>query len=256
MSSEQGALLTAYCVLLTACGGISPLRKHAIVGRDSYAVFAADAPDGGADLFAVRGDGGPVFPITFTPVREAKPALPPDGSMVAFLRARRLQDTLTPGVWVMNLLTGAERRIELPAGSDGEALGWSRDGRSLLVSAGRFAYEVPAPPERGSPQAVPPLQWHRVDSALGVFVGDPPFARVYQCEESLCAAPASGPPASVAEDARDPARWGPDSLAYFSDGELLVRPVGPGKARRVPWTGVPPKPRELSAFAGASAIRP
>jgi hypothetical protein len=176
--------------------------------------------------------------------------------MVAFLRARRLQDTLTPSVWVMNLLTGAERRIELPAGSDAEALGWSRDGRSLLVSAGRFAYEVPAPPARGTPSAVPPLEWDRVDSALGVFVGDPPFARVYQSGESLCAAPTSGPAASVAEDARDPARWGPDSLAYFSNNELLVRPVGPGKARRVPWTGVPPNPRQLSAFAGAAASRP
>lgn len=244
------SLLTAYCVLLTSCGGISPLRKQAIVGRDSYFVFVADAPDGAGELFAVRGDGGAVFPITFTPVREAKPALSPDGSMVAFLRARRLQDTVAASVWVMNLLTGAERRIDLPAGANGEAVGWSRDGRSLLVSAGGLAYEVPAPPERGEPSTVPPAQWHRMDSALGVFVGDPPFARVYQCEESLCAAPVSGSPSSVADDARDPARWGPDSLAYFSGGELLVRPVGPGKARRVPWTGVPPHPRELSGFPG------
>lgn len=243
-----------FFVLLIACGGISPLRKQAIVGRDSYFVFVADAPDGAGELFAVRGDGGAVFPITFTPVREAKPALSPDGSMVAFLRARRLQDTVTASVWIMNLLTGAERRIDLPAGSDGEAVGWSRDGRSLVVSAGGLAYEVPAPPGGGEPRAVPPSQWNRVDSALGVFVGDPPFARVYQCEASLCAAPVSGSPASVADDARDPARWGPDSLAYFSGGELLVRSVGPGKARRVPWTGVPPNPRELAGFAGT--LRP
>jgi hypothetical protein len=243
-----------FFVLLIACGGISPLRKQAIVGRDSYFVFVADAPDGAGELFAVRGDGGAVFPITFTPVREAKPALSPDGSMVAFLRARRLQDTVTASVWIMNLLTGAERRIDLPAGSDGEAVGWSRDGRSLVVSAGGLAYEVPAPPGRGEPRAVPPSQWNRVDSALGVFVGDPPFARVYQCEASLCAAPMSGSPASVADDARDPARWGPDSLAYFSGGELLVRSVGPGKARRVPWTGVPPNPRELAGFPGT--LRP
>jgi dipeptidyl aminopeptidase/acylaminoacyl peptidase len=248
------SLLTASCLLLTACGGISPLRKHAIVGRDSYAVFVADGADGAGELFAVRGDGGPVFPITFTPVREAKPALSPDGFMLAFLRTRRVQDTVPSSVWVMNLLTGAERRIELPAESEGEAVGWSRDGRSLVVSAGRFAWEVPAPPELSEPRAIPPSRWHRVDSALGVFVGDPPFARVYQCEESLCAAPARGSPASLAENARDPARWGPDSLAYFSAGELLVRPAGPGKARAVPWTAVPPNPRQLSAFPGAPSL--
>jgi hypothetical protein len=243
-------------VLLTACGGLSPLRKHAIVGRDSYAVFVADAPGGAADLFGVRGDGGAVFQITFTPVREARPALSPDGGMVAFLRARRLQDSVAGAVWVMNLLTGGERRIEMPARIDADAVGWTRDGRSLLVTAGRFAYEIPAPPARGEPRAIPPSEWRRVDSALGVFVGDPPFARVYQCEESLCAASAGGTPAALADQGRDPARWGSDSLAYLRGDELLIRPVGPGKARRVSWTGAPPNPRELSGFPGASASRP
>ena len=249
-------LVTASCILLTACGGISPLRKHAVVGRDSYAVFVADAPGGARDLFGVRGDGGAVFQITFTPVHEARPALSPDGGMVAFLRARRLQDSVAGAVWVMNLLTGAERRIEMPARIDADAVGWTRDGRSLLVTASRFAYEIPAPPARGEPRAIPPFEWRRVDSALGVFVGDPPFARVYQCEESLCAVSAGGTPAAVADQGRDPARWGADSLAYFMGDELLIRPVGPGKARRVPWTGAPPNPRELSGFPGASASWP
>ena len=243
-------------LLLTACGGVSPLRKHAVVGRDSYVVFVADAPDGLGDLFGVRGDGGSVFQITFTPVREAKPALSPDGAMVAFLRARRIQDTLTGTLWVMNLLTGAERRLELPAGIEAEAVGWSRDGRWLIVSAGRFAYELAAPPERGEPRAIRPSEWHRVDSALNVFVGEPPFARVFPCEQALCSQAAGGTPTSIADHATDPARWGPDSLAYLSGGELLVRPAGPGRARRVEWTGIPGNPRGLTAFPGAAALPP
>jgi hypothetical protein len=225
------------------------------VGRDSYAVFVADAPDGAGDLFGVRGDGGTVFQITFTPVREARPALSPDGGMVAFLRARRLQDTVAGSLWVMNLLTGAERRIEMPAHIDADGVGWSRGGSSLLVTAARFAYEIPAPPARGEARPIGPSEWQRVDSALGVFVGDPPFARVYQCEESLCAVSPGGTPASITDQGRDPARWGPDSLAYLSGDALLIRPVGPGKARRVPWDEAPPNPRDLSGFPGRSASR-
>jgi hypothetical protein len=221
-----------------------------VVGRDSYAIFAAEGPDGVGDLFGVRGDGGPVFQITFTPVREARPALSPEGAMVAFLRGRRLGDSTAGTPWVMNLLSGAERRLELPADAQADLIGWSRDGRRLYVSSGRFAYEFPAPPEGGDPRAVPPDEWQRVDSALGVFVGEPPFARVYPCEESLCVASDGGAPVSVADGGRDPARWGPDSLGYFAGDELLVRPTGPGRARRVGWSRPPPRPRGLTAFAG------
>ena len=248
-------LLTAHCSLLTAllaaCGGtVSPLRRHAVVGRDSYAIFTADGPDGVGDLFGVRGDGGAVFQITFTPVREAWPALSPDGSMVAFLRARARNDTLAGTPWVMNLLSGAERRLELPADVRAEAIGWARDGRALYVRSGRFAYELPAPPETGGARAVPPDEWHRVDSALGVFVGEPPFARVFPCEQALCAATDGGTPGSIADAGRDPARWGADSVGYFSGDELVVRPTGPGRARRVAWDRPPLNARELTYFDG------
>jgi dipeptidyl aminopeptidase/acylaminoacyl peptidase len=242
-------LLTAHCSLLLGCGSVSPLRHHAVVGRDTYAVFVGDGPDRTGDLFGVRGDGGRVFQITFTAVAERRPALSPDGSMVAFLRARARRDTLTT-VWVMNLLTGAERRLELPAGAEPESVGWGPDGRRLLVSAGRFAWELPAPPETGNAAPVPPGEWRRVDSALGVFVGAPAFARVFACEEALCAGADTGTPVVIADRGRDPARWGRDSVGYFVSDELLVRPNGPGRARRVGWIRPPPNPRELTAFTG------
>jgi len=237
--------------LVIACGGtVSPLRHHAVVGRDSYAIFVADGPDGVGDLFGVRGDGGQVVQVTFTPVRESRPALSPDGSMVAFLRSRRRGDTLAGSPWVMNLLTGAERRLELPAAADADAIGWGRDGRTLYLRSGRLAYELPAPPGTGAVRAVPPGEWHRVDSALGVFVGEPPFARVIACEQALCAVTDGGTPVRVADAGRDPARWGADSLGYVTGDELVVRPNGPGRGRRVAWGRPPPHPRELTAFAG------
>ncbi len=245
-------LLTAHCSLLAACGGtVSPLRRHAVVGRDAYAIFAADGPDGVGDLFGVRGDGGRVFQITFTPVREARPALSPDGFLVAFLRGRGLGDTLAATPWVMNLLTGAERRLELPVETRAEAIGWGRDGKALYVSAGPFAYAISAPPAREPARAVPPDEWHRVDSALGVFAGEPPFARVFPCEQALCAGEDSGTPRAIADQGRDPARWGPDSVGYFAGDELVVRPVGPGRARRVAWDRPPSRPRELTVFPGS-----
>ena len=247
------------CLLLmalVACGGtVSPFRRRAVVGRDGYAVIVGDAPGGNADLFAVRSDGGEVFQITFTPVREAGPALSPDGMMLAFLRAHGRADTLPGTPWVMNLLNGAERRLELPAGERAEAIGWSRDGRTLYVSAGRFAYAIPAPPSSDPASAVPPDEWRLVDSALQVFAGDPPFARVFECEQTICAGTDTGTPRAIADAGRDPARWGSDSIGYFSGDELLVRPAGPGRARRVTWSRPPAHPRELTAFAAAPAPR-
>jgi hypothetical protein len=221
-----------------------------VVGRDSYAIFTADGPDGSGDLFGVRGDGGPVFQITFTPVREARPALAPDGSMLAFLRSRSRADSLIGTPWVMNLLTGAERRLELPAGVATDAIGWSRDGRLVYLRAGRFAYQLPAPPAFGRARAVPPSEWHRVDSAVSVFAGEPPFARIAECEGSLCAITAAGRSVSIADGGRDPARWGADSLGYFVGDKLMVRPNGPGRPRHVGWDRPPRRPRELTAFAG------
>jgi hypothetical protein len=248
-------LLTAYCSLLTwalvACGGtVSPLRRHAVVGRDAYVIFTADGPDGVGDLFGVRADGGRVFQITFTPVREARPALSPDGSLVAFLRARGRGDSLAGTPWVMNLHSGAERRLDLPAGAQAEAIGWGREGRTVYARSGRFVYELPAPPQAGDARAVPPDELHRADSTLGVFVGEPPFARVFACGEALCAAADGRTPVSIADRGRDPARWGADSVGYLAGDELVVRPNGPGRARRVAWDRPPPNPREVTVFPG------
>jgi hypothetical protein len=237
--------------LLSACSGLSPLRGRAVVGRDAYVLFVGDGPGGQADLFGVRADGGPVFQITYTSVLEAVPALSPDGGLVAFLRGRTVHDSVPGSVWVLNLLSGAEQEVALPAGAERpDRVGWSRDGKWLYVRAGRGRYEVGAPPGGGAPRALLGAGAATADSSLSVLLGDPPFGTVLPCNQGLCVQADTGGPSPFAENAHDAARWGPDSVAFLSAGDLVVRPLGPGRARRVEWSEVPATPREMTVFVG------
>jgi len=238
-------------LLLPACAGISPLRGRAVVGRDAYVIFVGDGPGGQADLYGVRTDGGPVFQITFTSVREAAPALSPDGGTVAFLRAGSTTDSAPARVWVLNLLSGAERELPLPpGGAHPERVAWSADGKMIYVRAGETVWDLRAPPAASAPRALAGPARAAAESSLAVYLGDPPFGRAVPCGAALCVRTDTGPPAPFADDAHDPVRWGPDSVGFLSGGDLLVRPLGPGRGRRVEWSGGPAKPRELTAFLG------
>ncbi|MGH7579710.1 MAG: hypothetical protein ACREM9_06020, partial [Gemmatimonadales bacterium] len=107
----------------------------------------------------------------------------------------------------------------------------------------------------GTAQPVAPAERPAADSALAVLLGAPAFARVVPCAspEDLCVAGDTGSLELLARGARDPARWGADSVAYLQGDRLVVRPVGPGRARSVEWSGVPARPRHFSMFAGATA---
>jgi len=96
-----------------------------------------------------------------------------------------------------------------------------------------------------------------LDVACGPGLVVSAFARVVPCEDpaDLCVVGDSGAPALLAEDAGDAARWGDDSVAYLTGGRLVVRPVGPGHPRVVAWSGVPPRPRQLTVFPGATEPR-
>jgi len=249
--------VNVYCLpftllLLSACGGLSPLRGHAVVGRDAYLVFIADGPGGQSDLFGVRADGGPVFQVTYSSVPEAQPVLSPDGGMVAFLRGTSRDDRLPGRVWVLNLLSGAERELPLPRGSARpERLGWSGDGRSLYVQTGLAIYRVNPPPASPDPALVGGADRAVAESSLVVFLGEPPFGRVVACARSLCSQTDSGSPAPFAANAHDAVRWGPDSVGFLTGADLIVRPLGPGRPRRVEWSEPPAAPRQLSFFPGS-----
>ena len=247
----------AASLLLAACErGFLPLGGRFEIGRDPMVIFVGgDAPAGG-DLYALQADGGGAMPLTFSVVGELRPSLSPDGSQVAFLRGATLTDSIPASVWVLNLVSGADRQVALPLQTGPpERVGW-RDG-ALVVGTRGAVYQVPAPPAEGEARLLEGPARAAAESSLAVLLGSPVFARVVRCEDpaDLCVVGDSGAPALLAEEANDAARWGDDSVAYLTGGRLVVRPVGPGRARVVEWSGVPARPRQLTVFPGATEPR-
>jgi hypothetical protein len=241
--------------MLVACTGtLPPLRGQVDVGQETYAVFVAGGGQAGGDLYAVRADGGPPIPITFTNVGELRPALSPDGAAVAFLRGASLTDSTPASVWVMSLLSGEDRELTLPRSAGApRRVGWFHGSAALVVDAAAGLYLIQAPPASPSARAVPAAERAAAESSLAVLLGDPVFAEAVPCAEpgDLCVRSDTGPPGLLARHAHDPLRWGPDSVAFFLGDAVEIRPVGPGHARRLLWSGVPGRPRQMTAFVPA-----
>jgi len=253
------ALFGALLLLLAACSGLPPLRHKFEVGRDAYVLLVADAPDGRGDLWAVSPDGSDIVQITFSLPGEWSPRLTPTGDVVAFLRSREQGDTARTRIWLLNLLNGSERQLRLPDSSGAPlAIAWTDDGRALVVRTTRTIFRISAPPASPAPTEVAPAEVSAAERALSVTVGSPVFARVGPCQDrdALCVFPDSGAPATLAAGATDPVRWGDDSLAYELDGELVVRPVGPGRERIVRWRPSLVNPRDLTVFTGRRGANP
>lgn len=253
-------LFTVHCSLFTlfllACDPtLPPLRGQMEIGRDPYAVFMGGAGPN-SDLYAVRPDGGPPVRITFTNVAELMPRLSPDGGGLAFLRGTSLTDSTPASIWVMNLLSGGERELVLPKGAGRPAaVGWEPGGASLVVSATNGLYRFQAPPADPAPLPIARRERARAESTLAVLLGDPVFARATPCASpgDLCVVGDSGGPTPFAAKARDPVRWGSDSVAFFVGDEVEIRPLGPGRPRRLVWSNAPKRPRGMTFFEGRRA---
>ena len=138
-------------------------------------MFVADGEDGKGDLYASPPEGGKAFQITFTRVYERAPALSPDGSILAFLRSRGTGDSSGASLVILNLLNGAERRTDAPAGAN--AVEWSADGGLLLVRTDSNILSTPAPPLPLALTPVPPSAQPKSDSLFRAILGDPPLGR-------------------------------------------------------------------------------
>ncbi len=242
-------------VLAGCSGSLPPLRGHVEVGSDPFVIFVGGTSRAGGDLYAVPGTGGAVIPVTFTAVGEMRPALAPNGAAVAFLRGGTLRDSAPASVWVMNLMNGAERQIALPRDAPPPGrVGWNEAGTELVIRAGDRLYRSPAPPAEATAAPIPAAERVRAESALSVLLGTPAFARVVRCADpdDLCVEADTGAPALLARHASGAARYGDDSVLVQIGRQLLVRPLGPGHAREIEWAGLPPAPREPTAFGGAT----
>ena len=248
MVSRSAALL-----LLLALPGCSlpPLRGKAEVGKDAYAVFVADVP-GGSDLFGVVPAGGAPIQITFSPIVESDPALSPDGSAVLFLRHQAIGGADRPTLWVLNLLSGAERELALPPGWKlaPDRAAWSRDGTAIYVATARGPVRIAAPPRAPVAAMVTAGDRPAADSSFMVLLGTPAFASVVSCGDGLCTVGRDGERSPLASPASGGTAWGADSVGYFSGDRFYVRPLGSGHARFLEWSPAPMHPRELTFFPG------
>lgn len=244
----------ALLLLLLAGCSLPPLRGKAQIGKDPYAVFTADVP-GGADLFAVLPSGGSPMQLTFSPVEESDPALSPDGAAVLFLRHQRSDSTDRRTVWILNLLSGAERELVLPPAwrVEPEGAAWSRDGRSVYVRTGRGTARFAAPPAPPAPVSVAAGEQARADSSFLVLLGAPAFAAVTVCGNGLCTVGTDGVSTPLAPGATGAARWGADSVGYFSGERFIIRPLGPGHPRTLEWSPAPIHPRSVTFFPGRAS---
>jgi hypothetical protein len=239
-------------LLLVGCRGtLSPLSNRLKVGEEAYVVFTADGEDGKGDLFASPAAGGKTFQVTFTRVDERAPALSPDGVVLAFLRSVAPGDTSGVSVVLLNLLSGAERRVEAPPGA--ASLAWSSDGTALLVRTGSGILRSAAPPQPMNLEPVPASGQDQADSLFRVLLGDPAVGEAGRCVSGtgVCARLANGDSLTLSIEGSDPARWGTDSVAYLERGRFVVRPLGGGATRTVSWTGSIGHPRGLTYFGGA-----
>ena len=246
---RRAVLLLASCA--SACT-LPPLRGRVEIGTDPYAVAVADG-SGGADLYAIHGRTGEMIALTFSPVRELGPALAPDGGAVAFLRAPAPPADSGRTVWVMNLLSGAERELVPPGGAgQPERVTWAPGGSALYVETARGIWRYAMPP--GQPSE-PLAAAHRAeaDSAFMVLLGTPAFARAEACtaRPGVCVVAGGDSAQVLAADGTHPARWGSDSVAFVREGRIHVRPLGGGTPRVVEVKPARSVTGAISFFAGS-----
>jgi hypothetical protein len=248
--TDRWTVLPAVALLfLLACRGtLSPLSNRLKIGEEPYLVFAADGEDGKGDLFASAAGGGKTFQVTFTRLDERSPALSPDGAMLAFLRARSPDSSVS--LVVFNLLNGAERRTAAPPGAS--ALAWTNDGTGLLLKAGAGLFRTGTPPQALALERLPPADSAPADSLFRIFLGEPPVGEARTCNSGtgVCAYLASGDSTSLSAEGNSVMEWGVDSIGIMEQGSLVIRPLGGGRTRMVQWTTPPKNPREMTYFGG------
>lgn len=242
-SPSASAPLLLITILLTACRvSFSPLQNRIEFGREAFLVFAATGEGGLGDLYAVKPDGGEIWPVTYTRLDERLPGLSRDGLRLAFVRRSGAEDAVV----VMDLAGGSEERVLETASDSVVALTWRPDGELWVRGSGEAWRIRPGaePAALGTSRAI--------DSAFSVLVGEPAFATVTACDTppGLCARAATGESQVLEPGGRHAVRWGSDSVGYFLSDRLYVRPLGPGRERFLRWHPEPVAPRTPTLFEG------
>lgn len=254
MTPTHAALVTMLVLAAGCRGTLSPLSNKLKVGEESYVVLVADGEDGKGDLFASAPASGTPFQVTFTRVDERAPTLSRDGALLAFLRSTAPTTDAGASIVILNLVNGAERRIEAPAGVD--ALRWAPDGSALFARTATGLLRTPAPPAALAFAPLPKAERAAADSLFQAILGDPPAGEAKPCVDGtgICAWLASGDTVRLSATGSDPLAWGADSVGYFEDAALTIRPLVGGKTRVIRWERLG-HPRQPTWFAGTRSAR-
>ena len=238
-------------VLLAAAGcTVTPLTNKVSPGDDAFVVVVGEGDDNATDLFAAPAGGGSFARFTFNRPVEDLPKLDPTGTRLAFVRRSASRDSVVSLV-VLDLVKNEEQRAALPAGLPyPTALGWGRNGKVVIVRAATL-YQADLTPTLGGIVPVPAAERAAADSAVEELLGDPPQGVARFCGGQACIVATGGDSTMLGNQARDPVRWGPDSVAYFVGNVLEVRPLGGGRVRRPTWTGTPRHARLLTYHPGS-----
>ncbi len=232
---------------LTVGCGLSPIDHRIKLGEEPFVVFVGEGSDRNTDLFTTTAGGGHVYQLTFTRVIERAPTLAGGGQLVAFLRFR---DTLpgTPrAVVIMNLENGAEKIVPLPVSAGlALALGWGAGDRVVYIRTNAGLWQATIPPSGVTATAVPDADAMVANQAIGAWLGQPPFAEAVSCTIGICIIGPRRDTTTLTTTGHDPMRWGGDSVAWFEGDEVVVRPLGTGRARRMTLLEAPAHPREGS----------
>ena len=237
--------------LLGACT-VTPLTNKVRPGDEAFVVVVGEGEDRETDLFAAPAAGGKFTRLSFNRLVEDLPELSPAGTAVAYVRTRSAADSVPHQVVVLDLLTNDERTANLPeAAPRPDRLGWARDGSVLYVwASGAYRVDLAAHPLTAVPVGAAELA--QADSAAAELLGDPPQGAVKRCGGWACIVAATGDTTSLGEGVGEAIRWGPDSVAYFKKGSLLVRPLTGGHTRQPLFHDLPANLRRPTYHPGVS----
>ena len=240
----------AWLALLAAGAGcgFTPLTNKVEVGDEAFVVVVGEGRDGSVDLFAAPAEGGRFYQFTFNQLVESNPTVAPSGTTLAFLR--QAGDRPAPDLILVNLKTGTETELVLPAGAGPVVrLGFATTDDSLVVATEHGLYLVAG----SAVGAVSPGAVQAFDSLTYERVGEAGFASLRPCRSGTgwCVAKADGQETALPSDASDPIRWGSDGLAYLRNGRIEVRPLGGGRVRQPTWSNEPSKLRQPTHHPGS-----
>jgi hypothetical protein len=246
-------------LVLSACG-VTPLTNKIDVGAEAFVIGVGEAADGMTDLFAASAAGGAVSRVTFNRRQEQVPRLSGSGTTVVFLGSSPVETAdPEPEIVTLDLRSMEERGARLPREA-GRALAvaWLPGDSAIAVRTGEAIWSRPATSASGGFVRLGGADSARADSALAVLLGDPPMAMVVACEggSGVCVRTASGETSTLDSVATAPLRWGTDSIAYFRNGTLTVRPLAGGRPRTPPWSAAPNAFRDQAYHPGAPSARP